>query len=225
MLTLVMKLAPVPTLTAACSPFEVAKAALMPRAANGKCVVRSSPRATYSAKNSAACPATREDLFRRLTTARVQLALSPRRPLLAGPVSEIPLVSHAPCVVPTRRHHALFVRGEAAVGGTAVVDTPWTINFGNARARINHGQCGKDEQGKGGADHSESPNCPSRPIDHSPGPLFPSNSDRAARAAPAQRQGWPGLAVVMNWLLEKNIRGLGFERQPGAFPTICASDR
>ena len=34
MLTLVMKLAPVPTLTAACSPFEVAKAALI--ASRGK---------------------------------------------------------------------------------------------------------------------------------------------------------------------------------------------
>jgi len=37
-------------------------------------------------------------------------------------------------------------------------------------------------------------------------PLFPSNSDRAARAAPAQRQGWPTLAVVVNWLLEKDPR-------------------
>src|SRR6266540_4278799 len=89
------------------------------------------PSCDLFSKDSAACPARRKEHFRRLTRARVQLPLSPPRSFLAGPVSDVPLVPHAPCVVPTRRHHALFVRGEAAVGGTPVVDTPWTIDFGN----------------------------------------------------------------------------------------------
>src|SRR6266571_1021435 len=45
-------------------------------------------------KDSAACPATRKEYFRRLTNARVQLPLSPPRSFLAGPVSQIPLVPH-----------------------------------------------------------------------------------------------------------------------------------
>ena len=154
MLTLAMRLAPVPAFDRYSFAVRGREAALI--ASRGKRKMRCEivPSCDLFSKDSAACPATRKEHFRRLTSARVQLPLSPPRPFLAGPVSEVPLVPHAPCVVPTRRHHALFVRGEAAVGGTPVVDTPWTIDFGNARTRIDHGQCGKGEQGEGGADHS-----------------------------------------------------------------------
>jgi hypothetical protein len=45
------------------------------------------------------------------------------------------------------------------------------MEFGNGRARIDHG--GKREQGKGGADHGEPPNCPPHPIDHPPRVFIP----------------------------------------------------
>src|SRR6266852_5671285 len=106
------------------------------------------PRATYSARVPPHAPATRKEHFRRLTNVRVQLTLSPPRSLLAVLV-EVPWVLHAKCVGPARRHPALFERAEAAVGGTPVVGTPRTINFGNARARIDHGQHGKGEQDEG----------------------------------------------------------------------------
>jgi hypothetical protein len=114
---------------------------------------------------------------------------------------EVPWVLHAKCDGPTRRHPALFERGESAVGGAPVVGTPWTIDFGNARARIDHGQRGKNEEGEG-ADHGGSPNCLPRPIDHSPGAFIPSGrATSAAGLANARRR---------RQLVFEQIRGSGF---------------
>jgi hypothetical protein len=69
------------------------------------------------------------------------------------------------------------------------------MSFGNARTRIDHGQCSKGEQqSEGGAVHSWSPNCLSRPIDHAPGGFIPEQFGSCRAAA----QGWLTLAVVVN---------------------------
>src|ERR1700737_1045301 len=101
--------------------------------------------------------------YRRLGTAPLLSA-----PFPAGPVLQVPRVPHAPCVGPTRRHPALLIRGEAAVAGTPVVGTPWTIGLGSSRASNKRGESCDHEQGEDGADHGKSPNCAPRPIDRSP---------------------------------------------------------
>ena len=65
------------------------------------------------------------------------------------------------------------------------LDAPRTVDLGSSRASIERSESCEHEQSEGGADHGESPNCPPRSIDHSPGIFIPEQfgPSRAASTA------------------------------------------
>src|SRR5262245_50160202 len=83
---------------------------------------------------------------------------------LAAAIGQVPRVLHAERAGAWRRgHHALLVRGKAAVSGaipTAIVlGAPWPIDFARSRPNVERGERGQGQHDRYGADcfHGESP--------------------------------------------------------------------